>query len=155
MLFSVQSKSALEATWAPQSTVASKLIIAWPSLPCNITPLPSYGDATPPSWFVWRGWGVLFPVLRVKETKRRRKKNRERGRERKRLLQRPLGIGWFVVRLGRNLKREEEVGAGGGLPLSFLPLTKLIQPLPRGNSQSGTHLGQNRPKKHKNKMAEL
>jgi len=30
------------------------------------------------------------------------------------------------------LKREEEGGAGGGLPLSFLPLTKFIQPLPRG-----------------------
>ncbi len=82
------------------------------------------------------------------------KEQRKRERERKRLLQRPLGIGWFVVRLGRNLKREKEGGAGGGLPLSFLPLTKLIQPLPRGNSQSGTHLDQNRPKKHKNKMAE-
>lgn len=75
---------------------------------------------------------MLFPVLSVKERKRRRKKNRERGRERKRLLQRPLGIGWFVVRLGRNLKQEEEGGAGGGLPLSFLPLTKFIQPVPRG-----------------------
>lgn len=133
----------------------SKIVIAWPSLPYNITLMPSYRDATPPSWFVWRGWGVLFPVLSVKERKRRRKKNRERGRE-KETAAKASGY-WFVVMQSESyvLKREEEGGAGGGLPLSFLPLTKFIQPLPRGKLPKRDPFRAKQPEKiHKNMITE-
>jgi len=116
----------------------------------------SYRDATPPSWFVWRGWGVLFPVLSVK--KRRRKKNRERGRERERQrqLQRPLGIGlWLCSRRARAIwseRRKEEREGGFHFPSYRSPNS--YSHCQGGNSQSGTHLGQNSLKTPKIMIAE-
>lgn len=70
-----------------------------------------------------------------RERKKKKKKKEQRKRERERDCCKGLWVlvcGYAVGELVRNLKREEEGGAGGGLPLSFLPLTKFIQPLPRG-----------------------
>lgn len=89
-----------------------------------------------------------------KKEKEEEKRTEKEG-ERKRLLQRPLGIGlWLCSRRATFWSERRKEVREGGFHFPSYRSPNSYSHCQGGNSQSGTHLGQNSPKTHKNMITE-